>query len=298
MKKVSLILLLLIYGVCQAQTDTTDFHLDRATNAILYTSQDGGYTLGTGWFDNQGTNILITEATGMVFSKPSNLNVVSVLCWFGYVGINGQADSIDVNLYSLQGDSTVDQLWASASISTADILFDDNQMVLTEIAFPQIAYGLPDDYLVSIEYPESSFNDTIGIMSSDRVAQDGNQERLLRQKSSANFGGVWMSVEDLWGPFDADAFIFPVLQSSVGDEEYYLTHSSIYPNPTSGQIQIQTGGATIEAIQVVNALGELVLSVAGDSVKQSLDLSVLGKGVYYVSVATSESNFIEKVIVQ
>ncbi|MEI6900692.1 MAG: T9SS type A sorting domain-containing protein, partial [Bacteroidota bacterium] len=70
----------------------------------------------------------------------------------------------------------------------------------------------------------------------------------------------------------------------------------IYPNPTTGQIKV-TSGRIIEIVDIYNSIGTRVQSSKGDSKEIVLDLSNLGKGVYYLKLNIGNETEVRKVIV-
>ena len=73
---------------------------------------------------------------------------------------------------------------------------------------------------------------------------------------------------------------------------------SVYPNPTSGVVHIDTDGAAITTVALHNAMGQ---TVATDTIKQSnnhttIDLSPLPAGVYYLTVRSGETTARHKII--
>ena len=73
---------------------------------------------------------------------------------------------------------------------------------------------------------------------------------------------------------------------------------SVYPNPTSGVVHIDTDGAAITTVTLHNAMGQ---TVATDTIKQSnnhttIDLSPLPAGVYYLTVRSGETTARHKII--
>ena len=66
------------------------------------------------------------------------------------------------------------------------------------------------------------------------------------------------------------------------DAEYQTT--SIFPNPTKGQLQI-IGTAPIQSMEVYNAVGKLYLAEPGASLENTaIDVSGLASGLYFIKV--------------
>ncbi len=69
---------------------------------------------------------------------------------------------------------------------------------------------------------------------------------------------------------------------------------SIYPNPAKDVVYFDLENNQSKEIQIVNQLGKNVLSTSTN--KQSIDISILDTGVYFIQVETAEAIFIEKII--
>lgn len=73
---------------------------------------------------------------------------------------------------------------------------------------------------------------------------------------------------------------------------------SIFPNPTSGVVNININDKTIDKVEVVDALGNTVLSVECDNNEISIDLAKFGTGVYFVKVSSESDTVVEKVVLK
>jgi alpha-tubulin suppressor-like RCC1 family protein/ribosomal protein L27 len=78
----------------------------------------------------------------------------------------------------------------------------------------------------------------------------------------------------------------------------YLTKNLVvvYPNPSSGTIQIVSADAKILNIEISNMLGETIYLSQVNSDKASIDLSKEPNGIYVVKISTSKGITIEKLI--
>ena len=87
-------------------------------------------------------------------------------------------------------------------------------------------------------------------------------------------------------------------QTSLTDdvEEHTTTSfATIHPNPTSGTITIM--GKNLQQAEVVNLLGQPVLSVQGEDDELRIDMTALPAGVYFVNVTDSEGRkCVQKVV--
>jgi hypothetical protein len=89
-------------------------------------------------------------------------------------------------------------------------------------------------------------------------------------------------------------------QSNPGVNEYDLSNLiSIYPNPTSGEFQIQIVNKqyTISHIEIYNILGEQVYSANKLIAEPVIDISAHPNGIYLVRVQTNEGTISKKIII-
>jgi hypothetical protein len=73
---------------------------------------------------------------------------------------------------------------------------------------------------------------------------------------------------------------------------------SLYPNPTYGQVQIQTTGEMIESVRLVDASGRIVLDLKPRESKVILDLHALSSGMYTVEIHTASAQARTQVVKQ
>lgn len=75
---------------------------------------------------------------------------------------------------------------------------------------------------------------------------------------------------------------------------------NVYPNPSNGKLFIESRGAeNIERISVRNAAGQNVLEhTSNNEIIQSLDLSDLETGLYFIEIRTETEVYLEKVLVK
>ena len=84
------------------------------------------------------------------------------------------------------------------------------------------------------------------------------------------------------------------------DEEANMKAFSVYPNPSSGKLFIEARGTeSVEQIIVRNVGGQAVLShYPAQSLLQTLDLSELEAGLYFVEMRTEGKVYLEKIVVE
>lgn len=68
----------------------------------------------------------------------------------------------------------------------------------------------------------------------------------------------------------------------------------LYPNPTSGQLDIEAVGMT--SISVYDLLGQCLMQIPVDNSQTTLDLSPLQNGIYLVKVSTANGTAMQRVI--
>ncbi len=76
---------------------------------------------------------------------------------------------------------------------------------------------------------------------------------------------------------------------------------TVYPNPTSGILNIETQNKNVE-IRITNLIGEEIIAPSAFGIsptgEKTIDVSILQNGIYFVSVKTSEGLVIKKIIIQ
>jgi hypothetical protein len=75
---------------------------------------------------------------------------------------------------------------------------------------------------------------------------------------------------------------------------------SVFPNPTTGKIQIQNLGVDVQNLEIYNVLGETVYTTCRlkQQTVNEIDLSGFQKGIYFVKMTAGEKNYTEKIVLQ
>ena len=110
-----------------------------------------------------------------------------------------------------------------------------------------------------------------------------------------NFGNLYLAFlkGDIWNHHIAVL----KLDITTGIAEMQKENAVISPNPTTGKINIKVGpDEQILDIVVSDFSGKVVFH--SKDFASTTDLSMLGKGLYFVSINTSGNNYIEKIIIQ
>ncbi len=84
----------------------------------------------------------------------------------------------------------------------------------------------------------------------------------------------------------------------LGIENFENNAINIYPNPTSGNLTVETNQADITSISILNVLGEEVINriVKGNESRIVFDLNNYAEGIYYVKVKSNEKEYLQKLI--
>ncbi len=84
--------------------------------------------------------------------------------------------------------------------------------------------------------------------------------------------------------------------ASVKDDEF-SNYFSLYPNPASGFIHIQSKTVEVTKVEIYNLTGQRVLEQKG-LVKNGVDVSGLSKGIYVLKLSSADNQFSRKIIVE
>jgi hypothetical protein len=70
----------------------------------------------------------------------------------------------------------------------------------------------------------------------------------------------------------------------------------VYPNPSNGDLTVETDNNSVKTIQVIDLTGRTVLSDNGTDVKVKFNLGNLANGIYYVKVTSEGKTEVLKVV--
>jgi len=93
---------------------------------------------------------------------------------------------------------------------------------------------------------------------------------------------------------------FVVKKQGVGISEFNLNDNVlVYPNPSNGIIYLETkNGFALIAMEVVDVYGRSIKTFTDLSATESIDLSSLAKGVYFLRFKSDEGEAIQKIILE
>ncbi len=83
----------------------------------------------------------------------------------------------------------------------------------------------------------------------------------------------------------------------VGIIKHHEVYSKIYPNPTSGTVNIETA-INMKQVTLLDINGRKVYSIATDSKKIRLDVSSFSKGIYMLKISTVKGPIVKKLSIR
>ena len=97
----------------------------------------------------------------------------------------------------------------------------------------------------------------------------------------------------------SDTTLYAKWKLDVGISEINTTTVKLYPNPTTGQLTMDNGELAIENVEVYDVYGKLILRHCerGEAI-QTIDISHLSNGVYFVKIKTEKGEAIRKIVKQ
>jgi hypothetical protein len=80
------------------------------------------------------------------------------------------------------------------------------------------------------------------------------------------------------------------------DEKVAVSGISLYPNPTTGLVNLNLTSLKADAtIQIVNAIGQVVYMTEKVNGIISVDLSALPNGMYFANIKAGNETFVKKI---
>jgi len=94
---------------------------------------------------------------------------------------------------------------------------------------------------------------------------------------------------------NAEGSVATFFDSQLSIDSFSKLHIKIYPNPTSGYINIEAVDLIINQVQIYDINGKLVSEIKTIS-NPKIDVTNLSSGIYFLRVETAEGIFSKKVI--
>jgi hypothetical protein len=116
---------------------------------------------------------------------------------------------------------------------------------------------------------------------------------VLKHKSMANYSANGVNSSDI------KTWTITVNTCNVGLTENNIANQfAVYPNPASDKVTVMLNNSNSNTmIQVLNALGQVVLTKSNVSEKNELNTESLAKGVYFVKVSNGKESSTSKLII-
>jgi len=152
-------------------------------------------------------------------------------------------------------------------------------------ANPILTWNNPADIYHSTELTETQLNAVADVAGSFSYGPDfgfvlpvgDNQELTCEFTPTDNVN---------YNIVSASAFINVLLDSKV---ETYFTDLKVYPNPTRGILFIDFGESTDAKIKILDITGKIILEKSVNNTVETLDMSMMPSGVYFVEIETVTS---------
>ena len=209
---------------------------------------------------------------------------------YGYLvafDIDGNGTN-DLAFQSYEGD--MHSTWLNA------VVFDDWRMTMENPAYPY-----PDSVqLDTLQYWDCTVSTFIPIINPSAPSVI-TTKICLRNKIGDDYYYAWVKTDGGWNNnrrvyacVEEFAYCsipnYPLRwgQTSLteGIDEATTAFATIHPNPTTGLVTIT--GANLRQAEVLNMLGQKVLSMQGEGNELRVDLATLPAGVYFVNVTDEE----------
>lgn len=285
----------------KSPTDTIQPASFNTGTPVLYSFIDGGYCFGN--------SPLHDKIFAQKYVVPQSYLVHGVALWIGAKQIIGDADSLSVNFYRLDGPGTdtsgpVNNAPDSAfqSIKFASSLIDT--VGLTFLIFPD-SFIIYLDYAVGIDVSTMD-DDTIGLVST--TDGDAMYSQLSWEKWADN---TWHTIlEPMNWAMDIDLGIFVITDMSAANiqDNYFIEGiklSQNQPNPVSGCTLVQyelMNDATNVELEIYDLNGKLISTYfEGKQLSGNHSIKInsgqLSNGIYYYSLKAGNHRLTKKMIV-
>ena len=155
-----------------------------------------------------------------------------------------------------------------------------------------------------IEAPEKFF---AGILLN---YTNGEQVAILTTETSENQNTAYeLTSNNVWQPYSTSAdlsgknfpsahAIFPIVTPEMGifDPDFANRNISIFPNPTSNEVNIQIGDLEIKSYQIFNYLGQELMKKQVRENFNKMELSSFSAGIYLLVFETDKGKTVKKLV--
>lgn len=242
----------------------------------LYTFNMDGYDL---WVT--GSGMFGGVAQGYSFSSPVQVVGVEMYLANGYAGDEAEPDVVLT-------DADLSSELAVSSYSTADAGVEGFAPVTVNFANPQTV----SSFAIAVYFPEYTQTSTdIVVATTEAGCSSGNDNYLL-------YNGEWTLASELFQDFYVDAFIFPIIEGTVGLTEAEVNSLSyVFPNPAKDEVMVASS-LNMERVEIVNMLGQVVYSADVNANSVKVNTAEMGAGNYLVKMYTEAGMATKKLVVE
>jgi hypothetical protein len=197
-------------------------------------------------------------------------------------------------LSMLNGDFFAKQFGSSLDANGEDDGTNGEDWFLLEIVGHQLdgTTDTIDFYLADYRFADDADDYIVQDWVTVDISALGYISKLEFLLSSSDVGMFGMNTP---GFFALDHIQYSITSTATVTEVSHLMDMTLYPNPTSGIINIATP-ELMSAIEVFDLTGKRVYSNSVSSSFEMLDLSYLPVGVYHIKTTTAEGQVVKKLI--
>ena len=87
-----------------------------------------------------------------------------------------------------------------------------------------------------------------------------------------------------------------VIETTLGTDEFSENNINIYPNPVKGILNYSTSDSVVLSAITINDISGKQIYMSGNIINNSIDVSNLSSGVYFVTFKSDKSLVIKKFI--
>ncbi len=243
-----------------------------------------------------GTNGYGDEAYGQIFSTGMTTTVTSVMAYLAKAYDGGSATDIYAKVYAVNDGLPTTLLGTSQPVSPADI---PDVLAPVTFSFETPVANVPADFAVVITVPEYAEESAIIVIASSKQGcfAPGQEKRAVSYSYISQTEMDWITIVDAYGiPVEAgfDLAIFPTVNETLGTNPMEKDRPSVFPNPATDKVYIENAaGATI---RIYDISGKLLLEKKAQSVKESMDVTHLIQGVYFIEIQNKGIKTTQKLI--
>lgn len=240
-------------------------------------------------FDYQGYTLPVTGSglmggVAQAYELPSSVQVKGAEIYMLNAWPQGDASEPDVVLAT----ADLSEELAYTTYSTDDTDTATFSPVTVNFNNPQTV----SSFAIVVYFPEYTNNSVdIIIPTTEAGCYSGNDNYLL-------YEGQWAPAAQLFQDFYVDAFIFPIIEGSVGLTEADVeTLSYIFPNPAKDEVMVASS-LTMDRVEIVNMLGQVVFAADVNANSVKVNTAEMGAGNYLVKMYTEAGMATKKLVVE